>query len=79
MVFMGNVWRSYTCIGVDNGLPETTFPMAPMSRGSKFYINNSRGGWRLVRSTHITGPGTLPDDVPKGSRHITNSRPIIQI
>jgi hypothetical protein len=62
---MGNVWRSYTRIEGDKGLPKTTFPMAPMSRGSECHINNSREGWRLVRSPHITGPCTFPDDVPK--------------
>jgi hypothetical protein len=78
MVLMGNVWRSYTCIGADNGLPETTFPMAPMSRGLKCHINNSWEGWQLVKSPHITGPGTFPDDVSKGRHHITNSKLIIR-
>jgi hypothetical protein len=78
MVLMGNAWRSYTRIRGDSGLPETTFPMAPMSHGSKCHINNSWEEWWLVRSPHMTGPGTFPDDVPKGHCHITNSRLIIR-
>jgi hypothetical protein len=73
---MGNVWRSYTHIRGDEGLPKTTFPMASMSRGSKCHVNSSRGGWWLVRSPHITSSGTF--SIPKGRCCITKSRLIIR-
>ena len=75
---MGNAWHSYTCIGGDERLPKTTFPMASMSHGSKHHVDSSQGGWRLVRSPHITGLGTFLDDVPKVRRCINNSRLIIR-